>query len=85
MSLPSGWDVDPRPKEPAKPQFDWMSVTHIRKSIFCLCVGDRAKLDQPITPQRLGLIIHHAKRTWPELVTRNFELLQDGQTVRRKS
>jgi|GEM_PF-5274171 len=85
MSLPSEWDVDPRPKMPVKRQFDWMGVTHIRKSVFCLRVGDRARLDQPITPQRLGLIIYHAKRVWPELATRKFELLQDGQTVRRKS
>jgi hypothetical protein len=85
MSLPPRWDVDTRPKGPIKPQFDRMSIPRIRSYIFCLKVGDRARLDEPITPQRLGLIIYHAKRTWPELASRNFKLLQDGQTVRRVS
>jgi hypothetical protein len=87
MPLPSAWDVDPRPSPPKKRdrQFDWMSVTNIRKAIFCLKVGDRARLPETISPQRLGLIVYHAKNVWPELNSREFEVVGDGFVIRRKA
>jgi hypothetical protein len=87
MKIPYTWDVDPKPLTRAqlskRADNNLMSASKIRSHIFCLRVGDMARLAEPISNRRLQEIVRRAKKKWPVLADRQFHKVRDEFTIRR--